>query len=313
MTTFSVQDKKPRVIWGLLLGICLWVVFVLATDAILALAQSYGLTGLLGSFDILIYNIVIYVLSAFGALSVTMSALGLTHLCRCYIDKKPRQGIGLVSLTKGWRGLVSGFLTCVVMWGAYMGVSLLFSETSYKLPVEKGYVQFALVVFLYAAASGFSEELLVRGYLFQNLGERFPLWLSAVSIGLFFAALRAIVAPSTFSILGLLYSVISSLAFTVMRLHARSLWFGIGFHATMSWLAVAIGGTNPVIFSLLALLLVLAWNRCSARPIRWSARLADDGSIDDSEISRSCGGQTNGSESSTANVLSDCDTVATKR
>lgn len=283
MTTFSVQDKRPWLIWGLLLGICLWVVFVLATNAILALAQSYGLTGLLGSSDIVIYNIVVYVLSAFGALSVTVSALGLTHLCWRYVDRKPWQGIGLSSLAKRWRDLAFGSLACAVMWGAYVGVSLLFSETSFKLPVEKGYAQFALVVFLYAVAIGFSEELLVRGYVFQNLGEHLPLWLSTLGIGLFFAAFRAIVAPSTFSVLGFLYWVISSLAFTVMRLHTRSLWFGIGFHTTMSWLAVAIGGANPVIFSLLALLLVLAWNRCSACPIHWSATLADNGSIDDSE------------------------------
>ncbi|HZS57623.1 MAG TPA: type II CAAX endopeptidase family protein [Gemmatimonadaceae bacterium] len=82
-------------------------------------------------------------------------------------------------------------------------------------------------------AVGFSEELAFRGYVFQTLAERVPVWLAAILMSVVFAL--AHFSLRGFDV-GFVVSVtVMSLLFLSLRFAFGSLWFAIGFHGAWDW------------------------------------------------------------------------------
>ena len=165
-----------------------------------------------------------------------------------------------------------------------------------------------LLVLIPALGTGLSEELAFRGYIFQTLGERVPVWAAALLMGFMFALVHFSV--SGFGISFILSTVIGSVMFLAMRFATGSLWFPIGFHAMWDWTqtylvglsstgrkndpaliqisqsgpSAWVGGGNALEFGLLytsvaalALILALAYGRYAGRTIPWTRRLAAEG------------------------------------
>jgi uncharacterized protein len=91
---------------------------------------------------------------------------------------------------------------------------------------------------------GVAEELAFRGYVFQTLGERMPVWaaagLSAVIFAMYHWSLGGF-GPA-FAIVVVCFA----LTYTVVRLATGSLWFAIGFHAAWDWVQVYLIGVANV-------------------------------------------------------------------
>jgi hypothetical protein len=82
-------------------------------------------------------------------------------------------------------------------------------------------------------AVGISEELSFRGYIFQTLGERMPVWAAGLLMSVIFAVLHF--SLSGFSVAFVVSVIVVSLMFLALRLATGSLWFPIGFHGAWDW------------------------------------------------------------------------------
>lgn len=82
-------------------------------------------------------------------------------------------------------------------------------------------------------AVGFSEELAFRGYVFQTLAERVPVWLAALLMSVVFAL--AHFTLSGFNVAFVVAVTVMSLVFLSLRFASGSLWFAIGFHGAWDW------------------------------------------------------------------------------
>jgi hypothetical protein len=161
---------------------------------------------------------------------------------------------------------------------------------------------------------GFCEELAMRGYVFQNLGERYPLWLATLLNGLTFGLLHFWGGLDVATVLSM---AALSTVFVALRLCTRSTWAALGLHTAFNWVYTSLLGfssseggyghallhietpigseaaaapVNPVLGNVgsvlpniiacgLIVLMLLVWNRFRGRRINWRARLESDGSI----------------------------------
>jgi membrane protease YdiL (CAAX protease family) len=156
--------------------------------------------------------------------------------------------------------------------------------------------------------TGFSEELAFRGYIFQTLGERAPVWVAALATGVIFGLIHFSVAG--FGVSFVLSVTLISVMFLVMRFVTGSLWFPIGFHAMFDWTqtylvglsttgdphdpslihisqsgpSLWVGGgqaMDPGLFyvfaAVLTTILALAYGKCVGRTVPWRRRLSANG------------------------------------
>ncbi|MGH7881406.1 MAG: lysostaphin resistance A-like protein [Candidatus Dormibacteraceae bacterium] len=89
---------------------------------------------------------------------------------------------------------------------------------------------------------GFPEELLFRGYVFQNLNRNLPGWATYLITVLIFWTLHFITAvrhldgffrPETVAFLAAVLAF--SLLLTALRMRSGSIWMGVGLHTGLDW------------------------------------------------------------------------------
>lgn len=106
-------------------------------------------------------------MAAVTSLPMTASALGLCYVCRRFIDKRPWQTMGFCRpVNRGIAGLATGFLLGVTPILLAAGVVLL--AGGFLLSGFDGSVA-TLAVIPVLVLMAFTEELIFRGYLLQNL------------------------------------------------------------------------------------------------------------------------------------------------
>jgi hypothetical protein len=175
-------------------------------------------------------------------------------------------------------------------------------------------VLFVLAGLINSFVIGFCEELAMRGYVFQNLGERYPLWLATLLNGLIFGLLHFWGGLNVAVVLSMMAL---SAVFVALRLYARSIWAAIGLHTIFNWVYTSLLGfssneggyghallhfevldseaatapANPVLGDIgsvlpnlvacgVIVLILLVWNQFRGRRINWRARLESDGSVE---------------------------------
>lgn len=176
-----------------------------------------------------------------AGVAVSASVLGLVHLLRRRVDRKPQDlvrfdrtappllvaGIAIaavVAVAGGAAAVLLGFAT----WG-------LDGATTAKLAA----VGLPTVIISTVAGAllvqGFPEELVFRGYMFANLREKLPLWGTIAVTSVLFGSIH-VVSNGGATTLGerLVYAVMATgfgLMLASCRTVSGSLWLGIGFHA----------------------------------------------------------------------------------
>jgi membrane protease YdiL (CAAX protease family) len=83
------------------------------------------------------------------------------------------------------------------------------------------------------------EEAAYRGYLLQNVGERFPLWMAVLTTGGVFAGSHF--AAVGFGVGFVVAGVLGSFLLTEMRLATRAIWLGVGWHLGWDWIQDGVG------------------------------------------------------------------------
>lgn len=109
-----------------------------------------------------------------------------------------------------------------------------------------------ILALLPSLAVGFSEELAFRGYVFETLAERVPVWLAALLMSVVFAL--AHFSLSGFNVAFVVAVTGMSFLFLSLRFAFGSLWFAIGFHGAWDWtqtylvgLATTGSGNDPAL------------------------------------------------------------------
>ena len=228
----------------------------------------------------------------------------LTYLYRRFIDRESWSGVALPALHNHLHqlgaGVIFGALVVAIVFG-FEYVAQWIRVVGFAGGGAAGTMLADSL--LLGAAFGVSEEICMRGYLFQNLAESRPLWQATLITGLIFGAFHLLsvgfgTRGLTFFILALLLNVFLILT----RLATRSLWFAIGFHTAFDWAAINLGMgsvllaeqhllqitrgvalpaedllTAAAIALGIALLISRAWQR--KRPFVWNAPLADESHI----------------------------------
>jgi membrane protease YdiL (CAAX protease family) len=230
--------------------------------------------------------------------------LYLTHVYRRSIDRESWSGIALPALQNHIpqlaTGLFFGALVVALVFGFEYGaqwiqiVGSAGSGSAVTLLVDS---------LLLGTAFGASEEICMRGYIFQNLGQGRPLWQATLITGPIFGAFHLLSVG--FGVRGLsffIFALLLNVFLVLTRLATRSLWFAIGFHTAFDWVAINLGLGSVVLaeqhllqitraISLpaedlvtaaavaLGIALLITWVRQRKRPFVWNAPLAEDGQI----------------------------------
>lgn len=225
--------------------------------------------------------------------------LGLTWFMRRKVDKRSWRGMALQPLKQAPVRFMTGALLAfsltvailAVIWAGGMLKFLPFNEL-HSVPLVIGLFLGLLEDF----SIGFREELMARGYIFQNLAESMPIWSATLISGLLFALLHA--AVPGFNLAFFLSAVVLSFLFVALRIITGSLWTAIGFHFAWdfaqdtllliharldgpAWFvgsgAVVEGGVLWIGLEVITLLALLEWGRRHGRSIQWRSRLLPDG------------------------------------
>ncbi len=156
----------------------------------------------------------------------------VTWLVRVKINKADRRGMALPPPQVGRLalGLALGGL---VLWLAFVVQHELGWVRILRIDslTEAG-PRIALALFP-SLTVGFSEELAFRGFVFQTLAERMPVWAAA-------GLSTAIFAANHLTLGGFGPGVVATVVclarvFTVLRIVTGSLWLPIGLHAARDW------------------------------------------------------------------------------
>ena len=128
------------------------------------------------------------------------------------------------SIGRLWIGILLGFLTnfvCVLCALIHGDIKLYFEAAPSQIPL----FIFALVA---VCIQSTSEELWCRGFLYQRLHERFPLWVSVAVNGVLFGLLH-VFNPGA-SVLSIVSIVICGLSYSLLRWYTGSIWVAMGIH-----------------------------------------------------------------------------------
>jgi membrane protease YdiL (CAAX protease family) len=164
------------------------------------------------------------IISFFGFVGM----LGVAWLFRKFIDKKSFKSLGfdfsnykkdlIIGLLCGFALIASGFVILMLMG------NLSVSETNFNLPLILGYI------LLFAIAS-LNEEIMIRGYIMNNLFDSMDKYIALIISSLLFAVMHLANANITF--LSVTNIFLAGILLGIYYVHRQNLWLPIALH--FSW------------------------------------------------------------------------------
>jgi membrane protease YdiL (CAAX protease family) len=218
---FVTADRRIALGWRITVAVIAWFAMLILTEELIANVAG----------------------QAVGGAAVIGASVVTTVFLRHKLDRRPttgaRETLADLGLTghRAVRLLATGFC----LGALAMSVVLAFAVTTHAVHLEGWnphrlglaftiWLAFGNLVFFLGV--GFTEELLFRGYILRNLGERIPLWgaltVSSALFGLFHG-LHASVADLAEIMLG-------GFMLGLLRLAAGTLWLPIGLHAAWDFI-----------------------------------------------------------------------------
>jgi hypothetical protein len=174
----------------------------------------------------------------------------LVYVFRRFVDRRSWASLRLTGPAgKAWRETGLGLLVGVGLMGAIFAIQLAagfitVEEVRWETLGVGVALAALLVVVLMEGAAGFTEELVFRGYVFQNVGEKAPLWLGVPVVTFVFAVLH--VGNTGFGFWWVLGVFVIAAFFVATRLATGALWFAIGFHAAWNIAQYGVFGLGNV-------------------------------------------------------------------
>ncbi len=238
---FLTNDRRLNLFWRILLFVFLY--FLLnALFALIGKGLDNRLPSNLG-----------YALYALLIIPITF---WLTYRFRHSIDKRSWRGVGLTPLSTGLPIALLGFILSGVMLGLVFALQYAFgwihiTGVGFGTTGMVSGLGYLLVGLLFLGiAPGFTEELVMRGYVFQNLGASLPIWLATVINGILFGLLHF--TPLLQAGLGMvtlfyvIFTILATVFLVLSRLGTRTIWLAIGWHAGWDWFLDSVSGLGAV-------------------------------------------------------------------
>jgi CAAX protease family protein len=299
---FITPDRRLALFWRVLLYVVLFFAVALASNAVGVGLRAVGLPGVVVTF-------------MYAGVYIS-GVLGLTYSYRRRVDRRDWRGMALPPPSGRWLDLAAGFLFGGVMMTVVFGIEYALgwvrvAGTEMAATGLPNSLLLLLSDLFSLIAVGFSEELAFRGYVFQNLGERYSIWLAAVVTGVIFGALHFL--QSGFGVMFVLSATILTVFLAFSRLQTRALWWAIGWHTAWNWIQISVlglsavgepdfghallhleqhgpplwvgngflieGGLLCILVITLGAVFMAGWAQSSQRLAGWRARFAEDGGI----------------------------------
>ncbi len=167
----------------------------------------------------------------FRAVITSLLVIPLIVLARRFLDRRPWNGLGLSHFRIGWRPLLIGMICWLIpaVIGLVVCVALGWTEITLNEPIGNTLLLtfgLMLLVFIYEA---FPEELIFRGYFYQNLATAMPRWLAVLGQAILFV-LWGLANGGPNSIERSVLFFVAATILGVFRVVTGSVWASIGFH-----------------------------------------------------------------------------------
>ncbi len=123
-----------------------------------------------------------------------------------------------------WAGILLGFLTnfvCILCALIHGDIKLYFDASPSQIP----FFVFALIA---VCVQSTSEELWCRGFLYERLHEKYPLWVSVAVNGILFGLLH-IFNPGV-TVLSIVSIMICGFSYSLLRWYSGNIWIAMGIH-----------------------------------------------------------------------------------
>jgi CAAX protease family protein len=227
---FADEEGRPRTGWRVLAYL---LVFALAAAAAGVVGHS-----LRGVFPRWLIGLMVTAIGGGGCV------LGF-WLLRVRVDRRPWAWVGLDASRRVLVTAGAGFASGVGMLGA---VFLLEWALHWIEPGKidtPGRISAVLGSLFAAMGIGLMEELLLRGAVLQNLGERLPLWAATLVTGLLFGLLHLANPAQHVTVAFVASAVVATLMLVLARFVTGSLGWAIGWHAGWDWMQDVLGIPNP--------------------------------------------------------------------
>lgn len=226
------QDNRPRAGWRIFIFMLIFWTFSSTIFLVKPLLGEMTKREYLENYSLIIVIIL--------AISASLATL----IARRYVDKRSFQSLGLARYGQG-RDLLFGFFLSALMAMAFLGLTVLFGVVSIEgieFSLSAGGTDFLTIMATTSLLSltlmlvehvlvGYWEELVFRGYLFQNMREGMGLILAIVISCLLYGLIHATNPNAT-----MLSSAII-VGFGFLRIYGYlstgMLWLSMGMH--MGW------------------------------------------------------------------------------
>jgi len=167
------------------------------------------------------------------------------RVLRARMDRRPWSWIGLDASARMVATLAAGLSTGVLMVGVLLALEWALGWVEPTRVVGSATLSAVLGSLFAALGIGLMEELLLRGAVLQNLGERFPLWAATLVTGLLFGLLHLANPAQRVSAAFVASAAVATLMLVLARFATGSLGWAIGWHAGWDWMQDVLGIATP--------------------------------------------------------------------
>ena len=164
---------------------------------------------------------------------------------RTRLDRRPWSWIGLTPSARMFAFVLVGFLAGALMIGAVFGVEFGLGWIEPGRTDTAGRLSAVIGALFAALGVGLMEELLLRGAVLQNLGERLPLWAATLATGVLFGVLHLANPAQRVDVPFVASAVVATLMLVLARFVTGGLGWAVGWHAGWDWMQDLLGLASP--------------------------------------------------------------------
>lgn len=224
----NTKDKHDNLLW--IIGVTL-LVYVLLLGILQGILFSRPILDLIGydSFSDGVKFVFEYYVPTIVAFVGFILYTGLSKRNRPILDtvlpgKKYGNTAKLFFL-----GLLVGFImnfSCIVL-------ALLHGDIKLRLEFSPDQMPFFLFALFFVFIQSSSEEMWCRGFMYERLNVRYPLWVAVAVNGILFGLLHAFNPGVT--VLSVIGIIICGISFSLARWYTKSLWFVMAIHTAWNF------------------------------------------------------------------------------
>jgi hypothetical protein len=153
------------------------------------------------------------------------------RVLRVRVDRRPWSWLGLAASNRTLVLLAAGFGAGVLMLGALFALEWALGWIEPSRVDASGRLSAVLGSLFAALGIGLMEELLLRGAVLQNLGERLPLWGATLATGVLFGLLHLANPAQRVDTAFVASAAVATLMLVLARFGTGGLGWAIGWHA----------------------------------------------------------------------------------